>query len=368
MGSSTSSDVYALASILYSLLAGENAFVGPADYSVIPVIKRIASNPPPDLRRRNVPDPVADAVEKAMAKEASQRPDSARDFGRLLQQAQVALGLPMTEMTVLSPAGFPPRPAAPAFPATQPVQPLAGPGPGGPGGPGGPPGGPAGPSGPTPTSAKKKSSTPLIVGAVALVVLLAAGGLFFALSGGDDDPVETTTTAVAAPPIELTTVEDDTGVIEVDVPEGWDDVDGRPFDTGVANLRAGPDLDDFLESYDGSGIDVTAFAADDANALFDPASESELETFLEDAADFAGNRGESVADACDDPDRDEFDEGDLSGFVDVYTNCGAENTELVLLVASTDDESTGVVVLSILADGDEREARNDILGSIETSV
>ncbi len=160
---STSTDIYGLSSVLYTLLAGEAAFVRDTDTSVIPVIKRIASDPVPDLRKKGVPEQVAQVVERGMAKNPAERLGSAQELGRTMQQAQVALGLPMTEMTVLgqgAPAAAPP-PTATQTMATTPVPPP----------PGGPPLGPPG-GGPTPPG-RPSNKTPLIVGAAAAVVLVA---------------------------------------------------------------------------------------------------------------------------------------------------------------------------------------------------
>jgi hypothetical protein len=371
-GVSPASDLYSLASILYALLAGEPAFVSANEQSVIPVIKRIASNPAPDLRQKGVPDPVADAVEKGMAKEPSQRPASAREFGRVLQQAQVALGLPMTEMTVFTPAGAPstpPGPSGPVYGGT-PQAPPTGPPPRGPVGP--PPGGP--PSGPPP--AKKKSSAPLIIGAAAVVVLLVVGALVFALAGGngggdDDDDNggddETTTTEEVEDAVELDDIADDTGFLAAEVPEDWEEVDGAPLGDGTPNVQAAPDRQDFLGTYDTAGIDFTGFTSDQFEGLFDPADEGSLESALEAiAGSGADTRGDTIADACDSPDREEFDENGLTGLFDLYTDCGDEGTDLVALVGGNDN--AGVIVVLILADDDERAALDDILGSLEVNA
>ena len=51
------SDQYSLAATLYHLLAGEAAFVRAGETSVVPVIKRIATDPPADLTAKGVPGP-----------------------------------------------------------------------------------------------------------------------------------------------------------------------------------------------------------------------------------------------------------------------------------------------------------------------
>ncbi len=378
-GVSPTSDVYGLASILYALLAGEPAFVTPSDYSVIPVITRIASNPPPDLRQKGVPDPVADAVENGMTKDPSGRPSAARDFGRVLQQAQVALGLPMTEMSVFTPAGMPsqPRQEAPAgFEGTQQVVPLRQqPGPSGPP-PAEPPGGPPGPGGPGggppagPPGAKQPSRTPLILGAAAVVVLLIGSGLAFALTrDGGDNGDETTTTEPEEEieAVELDGVADDTDVVSVDVPEDWDDVDGVPFDDGTPNIQASPDIDDFLGSFDVAGVSFSAFTASSQAFPFDPADEDQIEALIDAFAE-RDTHGDPPEDACDDVDRDDFDENDFSGFLDTYTDCGDEGSDYFVIAAANDDGSVGIVAELTLLDDDEKAAVDDILDSLEADL
>jgi tRNA A-37 threonylcarbamoyl transferase component Bud32 len=194
-----STDVYALASALFQLFAGKPAFVRPEDVSVIPVIKRIASSPLPDLAEMGVPAPVAAVITKAMAKDPPDRYESAEDFGRALQQAQLVGGFPMTEMPMLTPPSRVPaswldQPKVPKIEGAAALggPPAAGGKPsGGPGGPGGPPGGkpaggPPGPGGPpSPATAKKKGRLPLIAATSVLVVALIGGGVFLATKGGN---------------------------------------------------------------------------------------------------------------------------------------------------------------------------------------
>ncbi|MCB9371765.1 MAG: serine/threonine protein kinase [Microthrixaceae bacterium] len=92
------SDVYSLASTLYTLLAGRAAFAREGDDSVAAVVLRAVSEPVPDLRPRGVPDDLAGVLERAMDKDPARRPPSAEAFGRELQQVQRAHGGPVTEL------------------------------------------------------------------------------------------------------------------------------------------------------------------------------------------------------------------------------------------------------------------------------
>jgi hypothetical protein len=230
---SPASDIYALASALYTLLSGQPAYVRSTDTSVMPVIKRIASDPLPDLTAKSVPPSVAEVVAKAMSKAPADRYKTAQDFGRALQQSQVALGVPMTDMTLLGAAGGAAAVAGAGGGATGATPKSTGwegthdlragaagaagaavgaaagaaaagagggaaatsGGPGAPGGPGGPPGGPGGPGGP-PGSATPSSRTPLFIGiGVAAVVIILAIAFFATRGGGSKNAVASETSS-----------------------------------------------------------------------------------------------------------------------------------------------------------------------------
>ena len=96
------SDVYSLASTLYTLISGDGPFSDDnEETSLVTMISRIVTRPVPDLRTRGVPDQVAGVIEQGLAKDPATRPRAAA-FGRALQQAQRALGVPVTDMTLVS--------------------------------------------------------------------------------------------------------------------------------------------------------------------------------------------------------------------------------------------------------------------------
>ncbi len=93
-------DVYSLGSTMYELIAGVPAFESPEDESLVPMLRRVLSEPPPDLRERGVPDAVAAVIEKAMAKKPEDRQLSAVALGKELQDARRLLGLDPGRLTV----------------------------------------------------------------------------------------------------------------------------------------------------------------------------------------------------------------------------------------------------------------------------
>jgi hypothetical protein len=196
------------------------------------------------------------------------------------------------------------------------------------------------------------------------VVLLSVGGIIVAR--GDDEPEPPPPTEEGE--VELTAAADDTGAIEVEVPVDWDDVDSQPFENGIPNLRAAPDVAALLDGFDGAGIDFTAFSADDPDALFDPANEDAMDAFLDQAAAADTGRGATFTDACDDSDRDDFDDAGFAGFVDTYGDCGEDETEILVIAAADGEATAGIAVLLVLADDDDRAARDDILDSFEVSL
>lgn len=81
---SEASDVYSLATTLFTLIDGRAPFMRDTDDSMLPVITRVLTEPPPDLRGRGIPEGMCSALEAAMEKEPAQRTESAAEFGRQL--------------------------------------------------------------------------------------------------------------------------------------------------------------------------------------------------------------------------------------------------------------------------------------------
>ncbi|MEV4063695.1 protein kinase domain-containing protein [Nonomuraea dietziae] len=147
------SDVYALGSTLYQLLAGRPAYYDAADVGVAPLLLRVLRQPLPPLPESGVPAPLRALVERAMSKEPDARPQTAWAFVEELQKVQRTLGLPVTEPATAIPA---PLPAAVTPPAPAAAPPLR-----------------AGPAVTAPTSARRKSRRWILATAAALTAVVA---------------------------------------------------------------------------------------------------------------------------------------------------------------------------------------------------
>ena len=86
------SDVYALGATLFTALAGRPAFSRRPDEDQLSQLLRISTDPIPDLRARGVPDSVCAVVERAMARDPADRPDSAAELGAELRRVGAELG------------------------------------------------------------------------------------------------------------------------------------------------------------------------------------------------------------------------------------------------------------------------------------
>jgi serine/threonine protein kinase len=99
------SDTYQLASVLYTLLAGHAPFETGSDDGVFAMLKRIQDEEVPPIDRPDVPPAVVEVLRVAMAKRPDDRYPSTAAFGERLQELQVELGLPRTDLvTVVGPA------------------------------------------------------------------------------------------------------------------------------------------------------------------------------------------------------------------------------------------------------------------------
>jgi hypothetical protein len=108
------SDLYSFAATLYTLLEGARPFA-PSPGSRQPVAelaRRIMLEPPPRLRRDDVPRALSELLARTMSKSPDERPMSAAEFGQELQTIQGGLGFPATALPLASTAPAPP-PAAP---------------------------------------------------------------------------------------------------------------------------------------------------------------------------------------------------------------------------------------------------------------
>ncbi|HMO12364.1 MAG TPA: serine/threonine-protein kinase, partial [Actinotalea sp.] len=99
------SDVYSLASTLYTLLAGRPAFAQDDSASILAFITRVLREDVPPIARADVPASLQAVLAQAMAKDPADRPASAGLFGYELQKIQTELGMPYTELVMRSASG-----------------------------------------------------------------------------------------------------------------------------------------------------------------------------------------------------------------------------------------------------------------------
>ena len=105
---SAASDLYGLASTLYSTLTGVEPFAPEPDESPLAAIHRIATRPAPDARAYGVDDAIAGLLEQSLAKDPLQRSADALQFAEALNDVRATLGYARREPRVGSlaaPAG-----------------------------------------------------------------------------------------------------------------------------------------------------------------------------------------------------------------------------------------------------------------------
>lgn len=333
---SPASDVYALGSVLYALLAGSPAFVRPGDTTATAVALRIANDPVPDLRPTGVPAPVIDVIEKAMAKNPADRWDSAEAMGHALQQAEVSLGLPITPMTVLGADLNPPRPVAePEAEASSPA--------------------------PAPAGGSKKG---LLIGAALVVVAAAVGGALV-LGGGDDDGGDeppTGFTRIDQVEVDLRDVQDDSGTITVGAIERWDDVngeDGVQGEPGTApDVVVAEDATGFFQEggFRISGIEVSLLPAAllDANGI-----QADVQELRDARVD-----DRSLARECNTTrEPTAFEVAGFTGELQRFDGCDGSAIEVFVGV----DDGNALVIEAHLVDDEDEAAIEAVLESIQVS-
>jgi len=156
----------------------------------------------------------------------------------------------------------------------------------------------------------------------------------------------------------------------VSVPLAWDDVNGRPYDTGEPDLAAATDIGDFFMSYDVGGIHFTGFAAGspDEARYFNPSSEVQMRDWLRIVGRYAGDRGDTPANACLGVDADDFSANVFTCLMETYTDCGKTGSDVVCVAAANANASVGIVVELIVVTGDEQAAVDAILDSLVADI
>ncbi|SFC85556.1 Serine/threonine protein kinase [Nocardioides terrae] len=100
------SDVFSLAASVYSLLAGRSPFEVPgAANDNATLISRIERQQPARILRGDLPDSLNTALLRALAKRPGDRPQSAMEFARALQEIEIELNRPPTRLEVLDAGG-----------------------------------------------------------------------------------------------------------------------------------------------------------------------------------------------------------------------------------------------------------------------
>ena len=103
---SIATDLYAVASTIFTLIAGQPPFARRNDEPVQSLIARIVGGSVPDLRPRGVPGAVCAVLERALAKDPQQRYTSAHDLALALREAQEQQGVVPTPFVEASVGGF----------------------------------------------------------------------------------------------------------------------------------------------------------------------------------------------------------------------------------------------------------------------
>lgn len=134
---------------------------------------------------------------------------------------------------------------------------------------------------------------------------------------------------------EFTTVSDDTGAIQVEVPARWTDVDGDALEGVIPAVAASPDLAALEGGWDTPGVVVAATSelpGGDSDTLLDEFSQEE---------------------SCTSTGREDYDDGAYKGRYELWSECDGTETSILTIVAEPEDQSFVVFVLiQIVSDAD----------------
>ena len=150
---------------------------------------------------------------------------------------------------------------------------------------------------------------------------------------------------------EYVVISDDTQAIQVEIPAEWTDIDGAPFEdegNSITDVRAAPNLADFLETWNTPGM------------IFSASSDWAATTSEEALLDLALG---SFQTACTYDGRHAYEDPAYTGLYDRFFDCGDTLATYVILAARP-PEGNFIILVHVQANEDrDFEALDRILAS-----
>jgi serine/threonine protein kinase len=223
---SIASDTYSLASTLFALIDGRPPFCRGSDEDLRSLSIRIIRDPVRSMGG-GAPEPVERAIRRGLAKDASQRPRTAADFGRILRAAQIQAGVEATTLPLdvdrtdreLTQPPLRDRDRPPA-----------------------PPPGPTGdadlpPDDPSPLEVRRRRTAMLVGGAAIAVIVAVVAFTALTPGGGERTGTSTSSTSTGVSIPSVITVDPGGGQTGSSAPSV-----GTPTEASDGRVRLGPDL------------------------------------------------------------------------------------------------------------------------------
>jgi serine protease Do len=185
----------------------------------------------------------------------------------------------------------------------------------------------------------------------------------FAGIGDDPQPLETGDPVVPTDPATagFTTLTDDYGVLSIQVPSDWTDVDPTPFtaDDGQewASIVASTDVNQYFTDYSVSGMDFAG------SPVPDDLTPDQLVAFLDTVSNYFHTDCDVISQG------EAYDDGFYVGYESGFENCGGTDTEGFAIVA-VDNASTHLVFLraQIAGADDPAAVYNVLAGTFQSSI
>ena len=169
------------------------------------------------------------------------------------------------------------------------------------------------------------------------------------------EPIEPTEPSTAG----YTALLDDLGVVTVTVPSDWDDVNGTPFTTDAgqewASIFAAPDIAQYQQTWDVSGIEIAATAAPGV-------TDEQLLGLLESISSPYGACETVVQEASP------YDDGFYTGFESAWEGCGTDTSAFAITVVSNAGDQALFLRAQVTGDYDANEVYTQIVNSFDTKV